>query len=67
MSVVLDLPRDPQAEERPLKSQYLTSLKIVERLHRLLLDVVKMSSSELGAPTSTACRRSCSIISATAS
>jgi DNA-binding MarR family transcriptional regulator len=48
MSVVLDLTRDPQADERPLKSQYLTSLKIVERLHRLLLDVVKNEFERVG-------------------
>jgi DNA-binding MarR family transcriptional regulator len=48
MSVVLDLPRDTQADERPLKSQYLTSLKVVERLHRLLLDVVKNEFERVG-------------------
>src|SRR5262245_23284487 len=48
MSVVLDLTRDALADERPLKSQYLTSLKIVERLHRLLLDVVKNEFERVG-------------------
>ncbi len=42
MSVVLDYsPTETAQEARPLMSQYLLSLKIVERLHRLLLDVVK--------------------------
>jgi DNA-binding MarR family transcriptional regulator len=48
MSVVLDLARDALADEKPLKSQYLTSLKIVERLHRLLLDVVKNEFERVG-------------------
>jgi DNA-binding MarR family transcriptional regulator len=48
MSVVLDLTRDALADEKPLKSQYLTSLKIVERLHRLLLDVVKNEFERVG-------------------
>jgi DNA-binding MarR family transcriptional regulator len=48
MSVVLDLARDAMAEERPLKAQYLTCLKIVERLHRLLLDVVKNEFERVG-------------------
>ena len=48
MSVVLDLTRDAQADERPLKAQYLTSLKVVERLHRLLLDVVKNEFERVG-------------------
>ncbi len=42
MSVVLDYsPTETAQEARPLMNQYLLSLKIVERLHRLLLDVVK--------------------------
>jgi DNA-binding MarR family transcriptional regulator len=42
MSVVLDYsPTETAHDDRPLMSQYLHSLKIVERLHRLLLDVVK--------------------------
>ena len=48
MSVVLDLTREAAPDERPLKSQYLTSLKIVERLHRLLLDVVKNEFERVG-------------------
>ncbi len=48
MSVVLDLTRDALAEEKPLKAQYLTALKIVERLHRLLLDVVKNEFERVG-------------------
>ncbi|MBX2806815.1 MAG: winged helix DNA-binding protein [Hyphomicrobiales bacterium] len=42
MSVVLDYSSTETTQEAsPLMSQYLMSLKIVERLHRLLLDVVK--------------------------
>jgi DNA-binding MarR family transcriptional regulator len=42
MSVVLDyLPTEAAQEARPLMGQYLLSLKVLERLHRLLLDVVK--------------------------
>jgi DNA-binding MarR family transcriptional regulator len=48
MSVVLDLTREAQADERPLKAQYLSSLKVVERLHRLLLDVVKNEFERVG-------------------
>ena len=48
MSVVLDLTREAATDERPLKSQYLTSLKVVERLHRLLLDVVKNEFERVG-------------------
>jgi DNA-binding MarR family transcriptional regulator len=48
MSVVLDLTRDALADERPLKAQYLASLKVVERLHRLLLDVVKNEFERVG-------------------
>ncbi len=48
MSVVLDLPREALPDERPLKAQYLTGLKIVERLHRLLLDVVKNEFERVG-------------------
>jgi DNA-binding MarR family transcriptional regulator len=48
MSAVLDLTREPAADERPLKAQYLTTLKVVERLHRLLLDVVKSEFDRAG-------------------
>ena len=49
MSVALDYSREETiAEERPLKSQYLVTLKIVERLHRLLLDVVKSEFERVG-------------------
>ncbi len=49
MSVALDYPREESvAEERPLKSQYLMALKIVERLHRLLLDVIKNEFERVG-------------------
>jgi len=50
MSVVLDYTRgaEPAPDERPLMAQYLVSLKIVERLHRLLLDVVKNEFERVG-------------------
>ncbi len=49
MSVVLDYTRaDSVSDERPLMAQYLMSLKIVERLHRLLLDVIKAEFERAG-------------------
>jgi DNA-binding MarR family transcriptional regulator len=49
MSVVLDYTRtDAVPDERPLMAQYLMSLKIIERLHRLLLDVVKNEFERVG-------------------
>jgi DNA-binding MarR family transcriptional regulator len=50
MSVALDYSRgtEPAPDERPLMAQYLVSLKIVERLHRLLLDVVKNEFERVG-------------------
>jgi DNA-binding MarR family transcriptional regulator len=49
MSVVLDYTRtETGGDERPLMAQYLLSLKIVERLHRLLLDVVKAEFERAG-------------------
>ena len=69
MSVVLDYTRgaEPAPDERPLMAQYLVSLKIVERLHRLLLDVVKNEFERVGRTMSMASRRFCSTISAIAS
>ena len=49
MSAVLDYPRtEAGPDDRPLMAQYLLSLKIVERLHRLLLDVVKAEFERAG-------------------
>jgi DNA-binding MarR family transcriptional regulator len=49
MSVVLDYSRaEAASEERPLMGQYLHALKIIERLHRLLLDVVKNEFERAG-------------------
>jgi DNA-binding MarR family transcriptional regulator len=49
MSVVLDYTRaETPSDDRPLMGQYLLSLKIVERLHRLLLDVVKNEFERAG-------------------
>jgi DNA-binding MarR family transcriptional regulator len=49
MSVALDLGTRASAdEEEDLKSRYLVSLKLIERLHRLLLDVIKDEFERLG-------------------
>ena len=49
MSVVLDYSRvEAASDERPLMGQYLHALKIIERLHRLLLDVVKNEFERAG-------------------
>ncbi|HXG77894.1 MAG TPA: winged helix DNA-binding protein [Methyloceanibacter sp.] len=49
MSVALDLGnRTGAGEAEDLKSRYLVSLKLVERLHRLLLDVIKDEFERLG-------------------
>lgn len=49
MSVALDLgTRAGVDEAEDLKSRYLVSLKLVERLHRLLLDVIKDEFERLG-------------------
>ena len=49
MSVALDLGTRAGAEEaEDLKGRYLVSLKLVERLHRLLLDVIKDEFERLG-------------------
>jgi DNA-binding MarR family transcriptional regulator len=49
MSVALDLGTRAGAEEaEDLKSRYLVSLKLIERLHRLLLDVIKDEFERLG-------------------
>jgi DNA-binding MarR family transcriptional regulator len=41
MSLALDLARTRAPAEDSLKSEYLRALRLVERLHRLLLDVIK--------------------------
>jgi DNA-binding MarR family transcriptional regulator len=49
MSVALDLgTRASTDEAEDLKGRYLVSLKLVERLHRLLLDVIKDEFERLG-------------------
>jgi DNA-binding MarR family transcriptional regulator len=49
MSVALDLGTRASADEaEDLQSRYLVSLKLIERLHRLLLDVIKDEFERLG-------------------
>ncbi|MFO7478740.1 MAG: winged helix DNA-binding protein [Methyloceanibacter sp.] len=49
MSVALDLGIRAGADEaEDLKGRYLVSLKLIERLHRLLLDVIKDEFERLG-------------------
>ncbi len=49
MSVALNIgTREINGEAEDLKSRYLVSLKLVERLHRLLLDVIKDEFERLG-------------------
>jgi DNA-binding MarR family transcriptional regulator len=49
MSVALDLGKHAVSDEaEDLKSRYLVSLKLIERLHRLLLDVIKDEFERLG-------------------
>jgi DNA-binding MarR family transcriptional regulator len=49
MSVALDLGTRVGADEaEDLKGRYLVSLKLIERLHRLLLDVIKDEFERLG-------------------
>jgi DNA-binding MarR family transcriptional regulator len=49
MSVALNMGTPVAANEaEDLKSRYLVSLKLVERLHRLLLDVIKDEFERLG-------------------
>jgi hypothetical protein len=52
MSLALDVarsraPANPASEDS-LKSEYLRALRLVERLHRLLLDVIKDEFDRLG-------------------
>ena len=49
MSVALNIgTHKAEGEAEDLKSRYLVSLKLVERLHRLLLDVIKDEFERLG-------------------
>jgi DNA-binding MarR family transcriptional regulator len=49
MSVALNIGARPSAENaEDLKGRYLVSLKLIERLHRLLLDVIKDEFERLG-------------------
>src|SRR5215470_10826943 len=49
MSVALNIGTQTSAvEAEDLKSRYLVSLKLIERLHRLLLDVIKDEFERLG-------------------
>jgi DNA-binding MarR family transcriptional regulator len=49
MSVALDMGARASGDEaEDLKGRYLVSLKLVERLHRLLLDVIKDEFERLG-------------------
>jgi len=49
MSLALDVARSrAPASEDSLKSEYLRALRLVERLHRLLLDVIKDEFDRLG-------------------
>ncbi len=49
MSIALDMRQDEAPSERDqLKGQYLRGLRMVERLHRLLLDVIKDEFERLG-------------------
>lgn len=49
MSVALDLRQEPASgRSEQLKGRYLRTLRMVERLHRLLLDVIKDEFERLG-------------------
>lgn len=49
MTVALDFARaGTGAEESALKAQYLVALKMIERLHRLLIDVIKDEFDRMG-------------------
>jgi DNA-binding MarR family transcriptional regulator len=43
-----DVVRNLNLEEQPLKSQYLVTLRLLERLHRLLLDLIKDEFERIG-------------------
>lgn len=49
MTVALDFARNgASAEDSVLKAQYLIALKMIERLHRLLIDVIKDEFDRMG-------------------
>jgi DNA-binding MarR family transcriptional regulator len=48
MNLGLDVAASANAEEPDFKERYLVSLKLIERLHRLLLDVIKDEFERLG-------------------
>lgn len=49
MSVAIDMySSDASGDEIELKPQYMTSLRMIERLHRLLLDVIKDEFERMG-------------------
>ncbi len=48
MSVALDMSNETVPQDDNLKEHYLTSLRMIERLHRLLLDVIKDEFERIG-------------------
>ncbi len=48
MSVALDMSQECVPEKDEIKGHYLKSLRMIERLHRLLLDVIKDEFERLG-------------------
>jgi len=48
MSVALDAARQRAPDKEDFRSEYLQALRLIERLHRLLLDVIKDEFDRLG-------------------
>lgn len=48
MSVALDVARQRAPVQEDFRSEYLQALRLIERLHRLLLDVIKDEFDRLG-------------------
>lgn len=48
MSVALDMSHETVPQKEELKEHYLKSLRMIERLHRLLLDVIKDEFERIG-------------------
>ena len=48
MSVALDISHETVPQKEDLKEHYLKSLRMIERLHRLLLDVIKDEFERIG-------------------
>jgi DNA-binding MarR family transcriptional regulator len=46
--MIADFARNLGAEDQSLKSQYLVTLRLIERLHRLLLDLIKDEFERVG-------------------